>query len=155
MSRNDIVPADVEVTKPWPTLSGYLRLSAKNPDSPNKQFLRTLTDGFWQEYSGIARATFQGLLATAPFYTRFDYPHELHPALDEAGQRMIFVSVSRAAAVLSCIVTEVQAYFRFDGVHIGKRLHEVWNSLAVVPEIKELYDKRYAELMHTKNITAE
>lgn len=65
---------------------------------------------------------------------------------------MIFLSVSRAAAILLCLLTEVQAYFRFDGARINERLHQVWNALIVVPEIKELYDKRYATLMTKKGI---
>ena len=50
------------------------------------------------------------------------------------------------------MITEVQAYFCFDGAHINQRLHTVWNALIRVPEIKELYDERYAKLMKDKGI---
>jgi hypothetical protein len=147
MASDRITIAEVEAAKIWPTLSGYLRLSKNNPDTPNKQFLRLLTYGFWQEYSGIAHATFQGLLATAAFYVPKDWPMELHPGLDSAGERVIFSSVSRAAAILLSLLTELQCRFRFDGANINRRLHAVWRSLRKVPEIKELYDRRYRALM--------
>lgn len=67
--------------------------------------------------------------------------------IDLAGERMVFLSVSRAAAILLCLLTEVQAYFRFEGANINKRLHDVWKALNVAFEIKELYQKRYRKLM--------
>ncbi|MBZ5502393.1 MAG: hypothetical protein LAN59_09145 [Acidobacteriia bacterium] len=152
MKTNGITSADIKAVKTWPTLGAYLRVDKNNPDTPHKQFLRTLTFGFWQEYSGMAHATFQGLLPTAFFYAPKDVPHEYRPVLDDTGEGMIFLSVSRAAAILLCLLTEVQAYFRFDGARINERLHQVWNALIVVPEIKELYDKRYATLMTKKGI---
>jgi hypothetical protein len=63
--------------------------------------------------------------------------------------------VPRVAAILLCTPTEVQAYFRFDrdqSAHINQRLHQVWDALLHVPEIKELYDERYAKLMSDKGI---
>lgn len=46
--------------------------------------------------------------------------------------------------MLLCMVTELQAHFKFDsnGARINERIHEVWNFLVPVPEIKELYDER-------------
>jgi len=50
---------------------------------------------------------------------------------------------------LISVVTELQAYFRFDdaGARINERIHEVWNALLPTFTIKELYDERYAKLM--------
>ena len=58
------------------------------------------------------------------------------------------------AGVLLCIVTELQAHFRFDddGARINQRLHAMWNALMPVLEIKKLYDKRYAQLMKDRHI---
>ncbi len=50
------------------------------------------------------------------------------------------------------LLTEVQAYFRFEGADINKRLHDVWKALNVAFEIKELYQKRYRKLMKAKGI---
>ena len=152
MQNNGITVVEVKEATTWPTLSTYLRVSKKNPDTPHKQFLRTLTFGFWQEYSGMAHATFQGLVETANFYVPKDLPHEDRPKIDFAGERMVFLSVSRAAAILLCLLTEVQAYFKFEGASINERLHEVWKALTVAFEIKELYRERYKKLMKAKGI---
>jgi hypothetical protein len=71
------------------------------------------------------------------------------------GERLIFKTTFRVAGILLCILTEVQAYFQFDGARINERLHEAWNALRPIPEIKELYQGRYAQLMEQKNITAQ
>jgi hypothetical protein len=60
--------------------------------------------------------------------------------------------LTRACAILLCIVTELQAFFLFDGARINARLHEIWNALLPAPEVKDLYDSRYAELMRNKGI---
>jgi hypothetical protein len=152
MQSVGITMDDIKAATTWPTLSRYLRVDRNNPDTRHKQFLRTLTYGLWQEYSGIAHATFQGLIETATFYAPKDLPHEYWPKLDFMGERMVFLSVSRAAAILLCLLTEVQAYFMFEGANINKRLHEVWNALNVAFEIKDLYRERYKKLMKTKGI---
>jgi len=61
--------------------------------------------------------------------------------------------IARAAAILLCMVTELQAYFHFEGARIGERIHEMWNALMPLFEIKELYDERYAQLMKDKHIS--
>jgi hypothetical protein len=67
-------------------------------------------------------------------------PPDDRPKIDETFQRILFIHIGRAAGVLLCIVTEVQAYFKFDdnGARINERIHEIWNALIPVPEIKEL-----------------
>jgi hypothetical protein len=152
MQSVGITMDDVKAATTWPTLGRYLLVDKNNPDTRHKEFLRTLTYGLWQEYSGIAHATFQGLIETASFYAPKDLPPEYWPKLDFMGERMVFLSVSRAAAILLCLLTEVQAYFRFEGANINKRLHEVWKALNVAFEIKELYRERYKKLMKVKGI---
>jgi hypothetical protein len=140
----------------WPTLTGYLRESGgKAAPSPHQEFLTKLTLGFWDEYSGIAHVTFQGLLSTGSVYMREEFPHDARQNVDTMGERMIFKTIGRVAGILLCILTEVQTYFQFDGARINQRLHEVWDALRPLPEIKELYDGRYAQLMELKNITAQ
>jgi hypothetical protein len=60
--------------------------------------------------------------------------------------------MARASAILLCILTELQAYFRFDGARINERVHDVWNALVIAPEVKDLFDSRYAQLMQDKGI---
>jgi hypothetical protein len=152
MQAVGITMDDVMSARTWPTLGQYLRVGKSNPDTRHKQFLRTLTYGLWQEYSGVAHATFQGLMETASFFTPKDLPQEYWPRLDFMGERMVFLSVSRAAAILLCLLTEVQAYFMFEGADINKRLHGVWKALNVAFEIKGLYRERYRKLMRDKGI---
>src|SRR6266852_8985413 len=153
MRMDGVTEAEVKATKTWPTLSGYLR---ENPvPAPHQEFLRKLTFGFWQEYSGMGHATFQGLLPIALFLAPKDLPHEERHTVDNAVVVMIATHIARLAGILLCTLTEVQAYCRVDGAHINRRLHEVWNALIVVPEIKELYDERYAQLMIEKGIHAD
>jgi hypothetical protein len=152
MRASGLTMLEVQNAQTWPTLSGYLRPKKNIPLTPHQQFLKNLTFGFWQEYSGMAHATFQGLLPTAIAYMSGDVPHENQAQTDATVNKMIYLSVSRVAAILLSMLTEVQAYFRFDGSRINQRLHEVWNALIPVLEIKELYDKRYAQLMKDKNI---
>jgi hypothetical protein len=55
--------------------------------------------------------------------------------------------MARAATIMLCIVTEVQAHFRFTDANINARIHRVWNAVMPIFEAKELYDERYAQLM--------
>jgi len=135
----------------WPTLGRYI--SSGNPNlTPHQEFLKRLALGFWQEYSAISHATFQGLHKIAVFLAPNDAPHELRPNIDDAAEEMISVHIPRMAAILLCTLTEIQAYLKFDGARINQRLHEIWDALLPAPEIKELYDKRYAQLMKDKGI---
>lgn len=155
MLGDGITETEVRAAKSWPTLSAYLRVKKNVFLTPHQEFLKKLTYGFWQEYSGMAHAAFEGLLSTGLFYISKDIPHEQRPIIDETLETTIAVHIPRLSAILLCILTEVQAYFRFDGARIGQRLHEIWNVLLVAPEVKELYDERYAQLMKDRGITAD
>ena len=140
--------------KLWPTLSRYIRSGGSNLTT-HQAFLRNLTLGFWQEYSAISHGSFQGLQKIALFLAPKDLPHEMRPMVDDSAEEMISVHIPRMAAILWCTLTEIQGYLKFDGARINQRLHEIWNALIVAPEIKELYDKRYAQFMNEKGIHAE
>jgi hypothetical protein len=156
MQIHGLTLEEVKNAKTWPTLSGYLRVKKGVALTSNQEFLKKLTFGFWQEYSGIAHATFQGLMTAAIFYSAQDVPYEHRPHFETVlVENMISTNIFRAAGILLCIVTEVQASFRFEGARINQRIHEVWNALILAPEIKELYDGRYARLMHDKGIDAD
>jgi hypothetical protein len=154
--QNDgLTVSAVREAKSWPTLSAYLRVKQNVALTPHQEFLKKLTYGFWQEYSGMAHGTFEGLLPTAMFYTVKDVPHEYRPKIEIGLETMIAIHIPRLAAVLLCMLTEVQAYFRFDGARINQRLHLVWNALLPAPEVRELYDERYAKLMSDKGINSD
>jgi len=92
------------------------------------------------------------LLPIGNFLAPKDLPHEVRPIIEDQVEVLIANHISRVAAILLCTLTELQAYFKFDGARINERLHQVWNALVPVPEIKELYDERYAQLMREKGI---
>ena len=141
--------------KLWPTLSGYLRIDKNATPTSHQEFLKKLTFGFWQEYSGISHATFQGLLPIALFLSPKDLPHDDRPKVDAASESLIAVHIPRVAALLLCMITEIQVYFQFDGARINQRLHEIWNALIVAPEVRELFDGRYEQLLREKGINAK
>jgi hypothetical protein len=148
--------ADVLALKSyWPTLGTYI--GNKQPGggtSPHQDFLRTFTFGYWRKYSAMAHGAFEGLMPTAMYYIVDSMPHEERPKIDDQHTRVLFLHIGRAAGGLLCIITELQAHFHFDdnGARINERIHEMWNALMPVPEIKELYDERYAQLMNDKRI---
>lgn len=155
MRTNSFNEAQVRASKDlWPTLSRYLRVSPGSSPTPHQDFLRKLTLGFWQEYSGISHATFQGLMPIAVFLAPKDLPIEERPKVDDAIETVIAIHIPRVSVILLCILTEVQASLKFDGARINERIHEIWNALILAPEVKELYDERYAQLMKDKGIHA-
>ena len=81
-------------------------------------------------------------------------PHEHRPKIQEAYPKVLSMHLARMAAILLCIVTELQAHFRFDddGARIDERIHAMWKVLTPVAEIKELYDGRYSQLMTVRGI---
>jgi hypothetical protein len=124
--------------------------------TPHQDFLKTFTFRNWREYSAMAHGAFEGLMHIAIYYIEDSLTHEQRPALDRVFPKIFSMHIARAAIVLLCIVTELQAYFRFDddGARINQRIHEVWNALMPAFEAKELYDERYAKLMAEQGITA-
>ncbi len=147
---------DVAARKvPWPALGKYaLDKSPGGVTTAHQNFLKTFTLGKWREYSAMSHGAFEGLMPTAMFYVRDAMPHDDRPKIEETFERVLFLHIGRAAGILLSIVTELQAYFRFDdnGARINERIHEMWDILTVVPELKEIYDEHYAPLMKARSI---
>jgi hypothetical protein len=140
---------------PWRTLGKYV--SDKQPGgttSPHQNFLGTFLLGRWREYSAMSHGAFEGLMHGAMYYIADSMPHEVRPAMDELHPRILSVHVLRAAAILLFIITELQVHFRFDddGARINARIHQMWNTLMPVFEVKELYNERYENLMKDSHI---
>lgn len=155
MQNNGFKESEVLQASQWPTLGRYVK--APQPGgtfSPHQQTLKLLNYGPWREYSALAHATFDGLLETAATYITDMLAHEDRPRLDEVHPIRLSTHMSQAAGILISIVTELQAYFRFDdaGARINERIHEVWEALLPAFAVKELYDARYRQLMKDKGI---
>jgi hypothetical protein len=69
-----------------------------------------------------AFAGFLGDLPVGAYFMKDFLPHDIRPNVD--GRFDIFLSthLGRAATVLLCIVTEIQAYCRFEGGNINDRM---------------------------------
>jgi hypothetical protein len=128
----------------WPLLGEYL---GRPPDTPHKQMVRKLTLGFWKEYSSISHASFDGLVSLFPFIARDKAPHEARRTVDEGADRLIAMHFARAAGILLCLLTEIQHFYRFDWADIDKRLGKLWGALIRIPEVRELYDFRYKQML--------
>jgi len=153
LRANGLTMAGVLSEKEWPTLGKYInRLQPGGTFSPHQDFLRTLVYGPWREYSAMAHGSSEGLVKTAVFYITDSLPHEERPKLDDGYLRLLSSHIAQAAAILLCIVTELQAYFHFDGADIDARIHRMWNALMPAFVVKELYEERYEQLMKDKRI---
>jgi hypothetical protein len=98
----------------------------------------------WREYSSISHASYDGLVQLFPFIARDKLSHAMRtPALDNYRLRHFAMHFARAAALLLCLLTEIQHSFKFDGANIDKRLREIWTAMLGFYEVKELFDFRY------------
>jgi len=147
--------AEARASNYWLTLKRYIDDAKQGFSARHQNFLKILTLGFWKEYSGISHGTFNGLLPIALFLAPNDVPHEHRASVETASGGMISLNIARVAAILTCTLTEVQGSCHVDGARINQSLHEIWNVLVVVLEIKGLYDERYSQLMKEKGINAD
>jgi hypothetical protein len=102
----------------------------------------------------MAHAAFEGLIPVATYYTADSMLHEDRPKMDALYPKILSMHITRTAAILLCVVTELQAHFRFDddGARIKERICEMWNALMPVFEVKELYQERYVQIMKDRGI---
>ncbi len=151
--RMGFTVADVLAEKEWPTLGQYIGRQQKGGTyTPHQDFLKTLVYGQWREYSAMAHGASDGLLKSAIFYIADSMPHEERAMLEDGHLRLLSFHIGQAAAILLCIVTELQAYFRFDGADINERIHKMWDALMPAFAVKELYGERYEKLMKDRGI---
>jgi len=143
----------------WQTLGTYL--NAKQPGgvlSDHQRFLGTFTHLEWRQYSALSHGAFEafagqiGSLPVGAYYMTDFFPHEMRPKIDETFELFLSTHIGRAATVLLSILTEIQAYCKFEGANINQRLLKVWAALMPLFEAKEVYDLRYAQLMKDSGI---
>jgi hypothetical protein len=66
--------------------------------------------------------------------------------------RMFSLHLGQAAGVMLAIITELQAYFNFDGPDINGQIHKMWDVLMPSFPVRELYKARYKQLIENKRI---
>ena len=143
--------SEVLAATPWPTMGKYI--SDKKPGgtiTPHQEFLKTFTYGQWREYSAMAHGAFEGLMRVGMYYITDSFPHEDRRQVDEQYLKVLSMNIARAAAILLCIITELQAYFHFDGADINERIQKMWHALMPPLEVKELYKERYRQLLRIR-----
>lgn len=154
---NDLDVDDITKTRrpEWPTMGKYIADKPKGGNyTPHQEFLRRFTYGPWREYSAMAHGAFEGLTEAGKYYVADSMPHEERPKLEEFHFREVSMHLARSATILLCLVTELQAFFRFDGARINERIRKMWTALMPVFEAEELYNERYAQLMKDRNMTS-
>jgi hypothetical protein len=152
--------AEVMDAPDWFTLGKYL--SQKQPGgalSDHQVFLKTFTHLEWRQYSALSHGAYEAFIGTlgdlpvGAYYVQDFLPHASRPKVDESYASLISTHIGRAATVLLCLLTEIQAYCRFDGAHINERMTKIWGILLPRLEVKELYDARYAKLMADRGLS--
>jgi hypothetical protein len=150
---------DVMTQPPWPTLGTYISTKqAGGILSEHQQFLKTFTHLAWRQYSALSHGAYEafaGTLGNIPvgaYYVGDFLPHADRPKVDESYDLFISTHIGRAATVLLCLITELQAHCRFEGANINERICRVWEALLPLFDAKELYDGRYSKVMAEKGI---
>jgi hypothetical protein len=144
---------EVKSQKAWPTLGSYLRVKKGRALTPHQVFLKIFTYGMWRDYSALSHGAFEGWFETSIYYVQDSLPHDDRPKLDQFHPRILSLHVARSAVILLCIIiTELQAYFRFEGARINERILEIWSALMPVFEVGELHREHYAQLMRDRGI---
>ena len=143
----------------WPTLGKYI--STKGPGgslTEHQRFLKTFTHMEWRQYSALSHGAYEGFmgfvgpLPVGTYYISDFLPHAERPKIDASYDMFLSTHLGRAATVLLCMITELQAYCRFDGAHINERISKLWATLVPLFEANELYEGRYSELMKVRGI---
>jgi hypothetical protein len=146
--------AEIDATPEWITFGKYVNQKGKGGVfNDHQRFLSTLLYGPWRQYSAQAHGGPEALRAVAMYFNYDQQPFDDRPLIRDAMERMRSLHLLRASTVLLATITELQAYFKFDGANINKRIREIWDVLLVHMDVKELYDARYVQLMKERHIT--
>lgn len=145
----------------WRTFGRYI--SERQPGgalTDHQKFLKRFAHMQWRQYSALSHGTYEafaGFLGNVPvgaYYVKDFMPHETRPKVDESFKLFLSTHLGRAATVLLCIVTEIQAYCHFDGAKINVRIGQIWQALVPLFDAKELYDARYCSLMADRGLVS-
>jgi hypothetical protein len=143
----------------WPTFGQYINKEYPGGVQTEQQkFLKTFAHLHWRQYSALSHGAYEAFIGTlgnvpvGAYYVNDFLPHIVRDKLEESYQFFLSIHLGRSASVLLCIVTELQAYCRFDGANIDHRICEVWATLLPSLPTRELYDARYSALMHERKM---
>lgn len=152
---------EVRQAAQWRTFGRYI--SERQPGgalTDHQKFLKRFAHMHWRQYSALSHGTYEafaGFLGDVPvgaYYLKDFLSHEDRPKIDETYDIFLSTQLGRAATVLLCTITEIQAYCRFDGANINIRIWQIWQALVPLFYAKELYDSRYRELMADRGLVS-
>jgi hypothetical protein len=146
---------EIRKAERWPTLGTYIQPKAGGL-TKHQKFLKTFTYLHWRQYSALLHGAFEGYIGDIPsglFFATDSFPHEERPKIERLYRDFVTSHLGRAATVLLCLCTEIQAYFRFVDANINERVSGIWHVLTQLFEAKELYDEWYCALMKERGIT--
>jgi hypothetical protein len=140
--------ADPKKIVQWPS-SGQMSNYGIDPTTRNadRQFLQYLTDWFYKDHSTRSHLSFLGQLKMSPLLFREELPKDERLELEKNKfPLMLGEQISRSVFLLLCLISEIQNQFRFSG-NLELRILEVWHALIPgFPEVKEIFDMRYAAM---------
>ena len=143
----------------WPTFGTYINtLQTGGARTEIQQFLKTFAHLEWRQYSALSHGAYEafigtlGMVPVGAYYMNDFLPHEERDKLDDTYDLFLSTHIGRSASVLLCMLTEIQAYCRFDGANINERIGKIWAALLPFPATRELYDGRYGKLMRESGI---
>jgi hypothetical protein len=143
----------------WPTFGRYIRERPGTPLTDKQLFLKNFAHVEWRQYSALSHGAYEafiggplGQVPVGAYYMNDFLPHESRDQLEGTYDLFVSTHIGRSSTVLLCIATELQAYCRFDGANIDRRICEVWSVLLGFPGARELFDARYGHLMRTRNM---
>jgi hypothetical protein len=154
MRQLNATQAEIDATPEWLTLGKYVNQKAKGGILNDHQlFLSNLLYGPWRQYSAQAHGGPEALRAVAMYFNYDEQPFDDRHFISDAMERMRSLHLLRASSLLLATITELQAYFKFNGANINERIRKIWDTLLVHMDVKELYDARYAQLMKDKGMS--
>lgn len=152
-------PDEVMSQQAWPTLGRYISTTGPGGSlTEHQQFLKTFTHMEWRQYSALSHGAYEGFmgfvgpLPVGSYYIGDFLPHAERPKIDASYDAFLSRHIGRAAVVLLCLITELQALYQFDGARINERISELWEILTPSFEATELYEGRYRQLMKARGI---
>jgi hypothetical protein len=135
----------------WPTFGTYINTQQEGGTlTDNQKFLKTFAHLEWRQYSALTHGAYEAFIGTlghipvGAYYLNDFLPHENRENVEESYDLFVSTHLGRAATVLLCVVTELQAYCRFDCANVDHRICEVWAALLPFPSTRELFEARYS-----------
>lgn len=141
-----LTPQDVanpSKMRAWPNAGAMpsYRQSSKAPVPPGRSFMKYLDDWFYKDLSQQAHLGGTGLMkrASVLLYDRHD------PERERALKKNNYFWWGQTITLTLALASELEAFFDFG---LRERLQYIWGlTVPVVVVAKEVYEKRYAELL--------